>query len=130
MTGERGLPVHIYRPGRITGPTTNGAMNTEDFTSRLLKGCIQLHAAPILPHARLDFSPVDTVADVIVRCILRGSYDVYHVFNTCSVSWHEVVESIRAFQYPMELLPFDEWLLRLREEQTGNVRSFSRTLHT
>ena len=87
----------------------------------MLKGCIQLGAAPLLPGAMLDFSPVDTVADVIVSCTLRARHAAYHVLNPYMVPWREVIAAIQSFGYPMKWLPYAEWAALLREHQTGNA---------
>lgn len=39
---NRGLPVTIFRPGYVTGDSTTGVMNIDDYLVRLLKGSIQL----------------------------------------------------------------------------------------
>lgn len=42
LARSRGLPVTIFRPGYVTGDSTTGVMNVDDYLVRLLKGCIQL----------------------------------------------------------------------------------------
>ncbi|HKX31268.1 MAG TPA: amino acid adenylation domain-containing protein, partial [Blastocatellia bacterium] len=42
----RGLPVSIYRPGRIAGDSRTGISNPDDFVCRYLRGCLQLGAMP------------------------------------------------------------------------------------
>ncbi|MBE9169348.1 thioester reductase domain-containing protein [Pleurocapsales cyanobacterium LEGE 06147] len=44
----RGLPISIYRPGRISGHSKIGACNSNDHTYRIIKGCIQLGSIPDL----------------------------------------------------------------------------------
>ena len=64
--GARGLPVTIYRPGRIGGHSQTGAANRDDFFLRLLAGCIQIGLAPDIPLVE-NLIPVDYAAQAIVH---------------------------------------------------------------
>jgi thioester reductase-like protein len=46
IAGERGIPISIYRPRRISGDSKTGVCNLEDPTFRMICGCIQLGGAP------------------------------------------------------------------------------------
>ena len=43
---DRGLPVCIYRPATLSGHSQLGLWNTNDTLCRMIKGCIELRAAP------------------------------------------------------------------------------------
>lgn len=43
---SQGLPVSIFRPGRIMGHSVTEVTNLTDFSSRFIKGCIQLGLIP------------------------------------------------------------------------------------
>jgi amino acid adenylation domain-containing protein/thioester reductase-like protein len=66
-----GLPVFIYRPGRVTGHSRTGVCSIEDFMNRFIKGCIQLGSFPDLQWP-CDMAPVDYVADSIVHLSCHG----------------------------------------------------------
>jgi thioester reductase-like protein len=72
-----GLPVAIYRPGYISGASTSGVWNTDDFLCRLLKGCVQMGVAPIVAQpgekaeAGVDMAPVDFVAASVVKLCMQ-----------------------------------------------------------
>ncbi len=72
-----GLPVTIYRPGYISGASTSGVWNTDDFLCRLLKGCVQMGVAPIVAQpgekaeAGVDMAPVDFVASSVVKLSMQ-----------------------------------------------------------
>lgn len=53
---SRGIPTHILRPGYVTGDAETGVSNVDDFLCRLLKGCVELKAAPIMDKAAIDMS--------------------------------------------------------------------------
>src|ERR1700741_570165 len=49
LAQARGVPVAIYRPGRIGSHSQTGAANLDDSFVRLLAGCMQLGLAPDIP---------------------------------------------------------------------------------
>ena len=62
----RGLPVWIHRPPLIVGDSQTGASNLDDLVALLVKGCIEMKAAPDLDWA-FDATPVDCISRAIVR---------------------------------------------------------------
>lgn len=67
---ERGLPVAIYRPARITGDSRTGIGNLGDFFSSWFKGCAQLGTLPYVAQDSFDMTPVDYVGRAIVAFAL------------------------------------------------------------
>jgi thioester reductase-like protein len=117
IAGERGLPVSIYRPARISGDSRTGAANADDYLSRLLKGMVQLGAGPEAAGV-LDMAPVDWVAGAILHLALRpgAAGGAYHFFNPKTISLAEAVAVLNDAGWPVRTLPWDEWLARLRRE--------------
>ncbi|MFL5383904.1 MAG: non-ribosomal peptide synthetase [Longimicrobiaceae bacterium] len=116
IAGERGLPVSIYRPARITGDSRTGAANADDYFSRLLKGIVQLGAAPEAGGV-LDMAPVDWVADAILHLALRpGAGGAYHFFNPRTIQLAEVVGVLNEGGWPVRTLPWGEWVAQLRRQ--------------
>ncbi len=68
---ERGIPIDLYRPGRILGDSRTGAALTTHFTTRVIKGCIQLGLVPRLD-LRIEMTPVDYVASALVAIVARA----------------------------------------------------------
>ena len=112
----RGLQATIFRPGLIVGDAQTGASNPDDFVAALVKGCIELGAAPDLDWT-IDAVPVDYVARAVVH--LSGGTDAdagvnrYHLANPRTRHWRECVLWINLYGYPCPLVPYEEWLLRL-----------------
>jgi thioester reductase-like protein len=110
----RGLPVWIHRPPLIVGDSQTGASNLDDLVAILLKGCIEMKAAPDLDWV-FDATPVDHVSRAIVRlsrtteCGVRTS----HLHHPVPRHWRECVLWMNLFGYPVQLLPYAEWLARL-----------------
>ncbi len=62
---SRGLPVCIYRPGRITGHSQTGISNTDNLMCKLIKISLQLRQVPDMD-LLVDLTPVDYVGEAIV----------------------------------------------------------------
>ncbi|HEV8693705.1 MAG TPA: amino acid adenylation domain-containing protein, partial [Lysobacter sp.] len=102
LARERGLPVAIYRPARITGDSRTGISNVvDDYFNGWIKGCVQLGLAPHLPDDAFDMAPVDYVGRAIVRLAL-GAGDAngnFHFFNPHRLPIPAVVAALREAGY-------------------------------
>jgi len=111
---ERGLPVCIYRPGRISGHSKTGACNPGDHTYRMIKGCIQLGGIPN-QDIQLNLSPVDYVSQAIV--FLSSQKDsigkAFHLVNPQPLPLKEMVSYIRSLGYSIELVAYEQWRKQL-----------------
>ncbi len=121
---ERGLNVSIYRPGTISGHSTSGAFNPDDFVCAMIKGCVELGLAPRVD-TMINLAPVDYVSRALVGIALGagGSSGEYHLVGPRPVAWTDVVAWIRALGYRLEEMPYAEWrqVLVERAEITGNA---------
>ncbi|OAD20502.1 thioester reductase domain-containing protein, partial [Candidatus Thiomargarita nelsonii] len=122
---DRGLPVCIYRPGRITGHTQTGICNTDDFFFRLLKGCIQLGIAPTVD-TMVDVMPVDYVSRAVIHLSRQRESlgKAFHLFNPSPLPWKELINWICSLGYPLEQTSIDRWrieLLHQAEHSTENA---------
>jgi thioester reductase-like protein len=80
--GEAGHPVTVHRPGMITGHSTRGFGNADDYVHRYLRAC--LHYGRYLDRPeRLDMTPVDYVSRAIVALLLDapGGGGAHHLCN-------------------------------------------------
>ncbi|HEY1012776.1 MAG TPA: SDR family oxidoreductase, partial [Herpetosiphonaceae bacterium] len=111
---ERGLPVTIYRPARITGDSASGASNLDDFMVRLVAGCAQLGKAPAVMDA-MDMLPVDYLSAAIVRFSLLAEAPgrSLHFFNEPAIPFGQVLDWLAERGYPLERAPFAEWRAEL-----------------
>jgi thioester reductase-like protein len=110
---RRGLAAAIYRPALIAGDSVSGIGNNEDFLARLIKGCIELGAAPDLAW-RMDACPVDFVAAAIAR-LSRSPAPVAHLLNPGRASWLEAVLWMNLRGYRLRALPFARWIERVED---------------
>jgi surfactin family lipopeptide synthetase C len=116
QAGERGLPVTIYRPGRISGHSQTGAFNANDFLYRLIIGCIQLGYAPIAD-LELDLIPVDYVSQAIVHLSnqLHLLNQAFHLVQSDSLSVPQLVHYICEFGYSVQCIDYEQWRTKLVE---------------
>ncbi|MGZ3457803.1 MAG: thioester reductase domain-containing protein, partial [Archangium sp.] len=114
QASSRGLPVSIYRPGRVTGHSRTGAGNTEDFLCRTLKGCIQLGLAPEVD-VMLDLTPVDFVCDALVHLSRQPASEgrLFHLINPQLVSLSTLFDYLQGRGYPLERAPYQRWRAEL-----------------
>lgn len=106
---DAGLPAYIYRPGLITGTTSNGTWNKEDFLWRVIQGSLKAGVIPDLDRVE-NFLPVDTVAEALVH-ISRGTleHNVYHLDGFNPVSSRQLVEELRQVTSALQVVPYAQW---------------------
>jgi thioester reductase-like protein len=111
IAAERGLPVTIHRPSTIFGDSRSGACNIGDVLCRMIKGCIELGSAPDIDEP-LNVVPVDYVSTAIV--FLGGQPNAlgktFHLTSTETISARALIDGVREFGYPVEIVPSDRWV--------------------
>ncbi|MER5766199.1 amino acid adenylation domain-containing protein [Streptomyces sp. NPDC001985] len=117
LARERGVPVTLYRIGRIAGDSATGACQADDFLWRQIKSFVQLGSAPPPETMTTDLLPVDFVSRAMVRLSRRTALpdETFHLFHPRPVSFDVVHTAIRRGGRPLEILPADEWFRRLEE---------------
>lgn len=109
------VPVDVYRPGRVLGDSRTGACLTTHFTTRVIKGCVQLGMAPDID-LEVEMTPVDYVAAALVRISLgdRDFGQTYHLVNANKLHFGELADHLRR-TWPVRTVPVDEWWQALRD---------------
>jgi thioester reductase-like protein len=117
QASARGLAARIYRPSLITGDSTSGASNLDDLVAALLKGCIQMGAAPDLDWT-FDAPPVDHVVNAIMRLTdpAEGGLRTFNISNRRSRHWRECVLWANVRGYPIALVPYQDWRTQLERD--------------
>ncbi|NEU73789.1 non-ribosomal peptide synthetase [Hassallia byssoidea VB512170] len=121
----RGLPVCIYRPGRVSGHSQTGICKTDDLISRMIKGCIQLGSVPDL-NTMMDMTPVDYASKSIIYLSRQKKSlgENFHIFNPHPAYWNNLVTWIRSFGYSLQQISYDKWraeLLKVAEHSPDNA---------
>jgi thioester reductase-like protein len=112
--GDRGLPVCIYRLGRISGHSKTGVFNVNDFLYRLIIGCIQLGS---IPNGEMmqDIIPVDYASKAIVHLSRQQASwgKAFHLVHPHPVSTNLFFEKLRSLGYLIQQLPYEQWHTQL-----------------
>jgi thioester reductase-like protein len=111
---DRGMPVCIYRPGRISGDTRTGIWTTTDFLCRMLKACIQTGIIPDLDFA-IDITPVDYVSSALVYLSQQKSSlgKSFYLLNPHRIAWQQIVNTIRGLGYPLQPMAPEKWQVKM-----------------
>ncbi|NEQ10523.1 MAG: amino acid adenylation domain-containing protein, partial [Moorea sp. SIO4E2] len=115
---ERGLPITIHRPTRISGHSQTGVSSFDDFLSRLVKGCIQLQSFPNWDGFSENLVPVDYVSRGIV-CLSQQNRlfgKAFHLINPKSVHLREIFDWVRSLGYSLEEIDYTDWRSKLIED--------------
>ncbi|MFI5777660.1 amino acid adenylation domain-containing protein [Nocardia sp. NPDC051570] len=103
---ERGLPVDIFRLGRIAGDSVTGACQTSDFFWLLVKASQEVGLAPDVEFA-VDLAPADYAAGAMVELARRHSPEpgphIYHLRNPAPAAFADAVGWIRDAGWPVRL---------------------------
>ncbi|MEZ6186308.1 MAG: SDR family oxidoreductase [Planctomycetota bacterium] len=103
QAAARGLALTVHRPAMITGHSTRGVANPDDFVNRALRTFLQLGVGLDLEDARCDLTPVDWVAEAIVALVLGepAAGQVSHLNRYPeSPSWRALSQALECARCP------------------------------
>jgi amino acid adenylation domain-containing protein/thioester reductase-like protein len=124
LAQRRGVPVAVYRPGRIGAHSSSGVVNRDDLFVRLLAGCVQLGGAPDV--AIVDnLAPVDYVAQAIVALsgMARTFGKTFNILNPRPLDLQQTAAQLHAYGLPLRVLPYEQWYAALRTAVTTDPSS-------
>jgi len=106
----RGLPVTIYRPGRITGDSRTGKGEPDDPMWKLILQSIQSGVTPAV-EVTVDMTPVDFASRAIVHLSTRpeSAGRTFHLVSPRPISWSALCDHIRARGYPLRTVSVADW---------------------
>ncbi|MCZ7416223.1 type I polyketide synthase [Streptomyces sp. WMMC897] len=116
LARERGIPVDVHRPGRVLGDSRSGACLTTHFTTRVIKGCLQLGQAPELD-LEVEMTPVDYVAGALVR-ISREPHTfghTYHLVNRAKLGFGALLDAMAGYGWKFDVVPVETWWQSLQD---------------
>ena len=109
------------RLGQIAGSKTSGYWNPMEHFGFLIKSSQTLNALPDVG-GKVYWTPVNDIAASLSDIILSNHalYPVYHIENPVGQSWREMNAILSdALKIP-NLIPFDEWVDRVRKAPQKN----------
>ena len=125
--GDRGLPVYIYRLGRISGHSKTGVFNKNDFLYQLIIGCVELGSIPDVEMMQ-DVIPVDYAVRAIIylsqhSVIVQNSWgQAFHITHPQPVSTNIFFEKLRSLGYPIQQISYKQWHKELLNIAENNPR--------
>ena len=113
-----GLPVSVYRPPLIAGPSCGSAWHQGDLLQRLLQGCLALGASPDLAW-ELDVVPVDYVADAVSALAWTDEAEgrVFHLQHPEPLLLNTLLKQLTDGMDGWRVLPMQTGLKRLSGAQ-------------
>lgn len=124
LARKRGIPISLYRCGRIIGDSQTGASEMESWIGKLITGCITIGKAPReLNH--LEGLPVDYISRGIIHLSMTADVDDnYHFYNPNGLDFESLVTSMEQLGIKIERVPREEWIEMLRQEEKDGKHSF------
>ncbi|HEY1177449.1 MAG TPA: SDR family oxidoreductase, partial [Phytomonospora sp.] len=108
---EAGLPVTVYRLGRVTGPIARSHVNPADLVWRLVRAGLAVGSLPDLD-VEEPWTPVDWVAETAVRTAATGRTGVVNLVTGTPTSLREVWRWI-ADERGLSVEPLPAWRERV-----------------
>ncbi|KAF2724203.1 ketoacyl-synt-domain-containing protein [Polychaeton citri CBS 116435] len=111
----------VARLGQIAGSKTSGYWNPMEHFGFLIKSSQTLNALPEVD-GKLYWTPVNDVASVLSDLLLGSNspYPIYHIDNPVGQPWSEMNGYLQAALKIPNLVPFDDWLERVRQAPQRN----------
>ncbi|MFK4066859.1 thioester reductase domain-containing protein [Streptomyces sp. NPDC029674] len=109
---RRGVPVSVYRPGRLGGDSVSGSGDPESAFWRFIGACAELGTVPDFGvDADFDLVPVDFAAAALAELSLRvGALGgTYHLANPARTRLDTVVARLRATGYRLVETDPEDW---------------------
>ncbi|HRD66849.1 MAG TPA: thioester reductase domain-containing protein [Candidatus Competibacter sp.] len=126
MGQSRGLPVTVYRLGRLSGCSATGACHTHDFLWRMIRAGVE--AGCVMDNRiAMDMAPVDHVAKCLLHLIFnpRAQGKTHHLYNAQAPDLRTVGNWIRAFGLPLTEMSYAGWRKAIMERARTDPQSAS-----
>lgn len=105
-----GIPVNVYRPGRISGDRNTGACQIDDFYWNIARICLLMRAVPNIEFLE-NIIPVDSVSESIIHLSLDSIAINKNYHHTCSqsLSFKFLFEVLKNYGYGFEIFDYEKW---------------------
>ncbi|GAA0388975.1 thioester reductase domain-containing protein [Paenibacillus motobuensis] len=121
LAKERGIPVSIYRVGRISGSSVTGACQTKDIMWLMIKCCVE---AGVLfdEDVKIEFIPVDYVSRSIIALSVQpeSRNRNFHIAGKTMNRLHQVYEWMKRYGFQVDTMPYERWKDELVERAARN----------
>ncbi|RPI75919.1 MAG: amino acid adenylation domain-containing protein, partial [Desulfobacteraceae bacterium] len=115
--GQRGLPVCIYRPGRIAGHSQTGACQANDFFWNFVRICIKHGMAPQTDNSPIELIPVDYISKAVVYLSKQreSQNKIFHFVNAAPILFKELATAARSMGYKLKIVRPEQWQKAIRK---------------
>lgn len=128
---RKGLPVKVYRVGRVAGDSRTGKWAENDFILSFLRTAHAVKAVPNLD-VKIDLLPVDIAAQIIIK-IHESEWDTdkcFHIVNPHKLSMSDLSTMMAEANDTLALTPYHDWRKTVvTEVQKGQPLPLSLFLH-
>ncbi|EST37746.1 hypothetical protein N566_11325, partial [Streptomycetaceae bacterium MP113-05] len=116
LARDRGVPVSVYRPGRIAGDTVGGVWRADDVFTHVLRACAVVGSVPTLDF-HTDIVPVDHIARVVSSIARQKEHlgATYQFGGTRRLTFDTVHAALRRAGHPVRRDSFDDWYQACRD---------------
>lgn len=126
LARDRGVPVRIYRLGRMAGHSGTGHWKLGDILSEAIRACVVLGLVPDTD-APVDLTPVDYAAAALTR-LARTSpagtgapeEGIHHLTNPVPFRLGVLAEAMAQAGYPVRVVDPDDWYRALVEHSRNS----------
>jgi thioester reductase-like protein len=128
LARARGVPVAVYRPGRIAGDTRTGTWRGDDLVCQVIRACV---ATGLVPDTGLatDLVPVDHIAAAITGLARRRDAlgRTFHFALDAKVPLVRLADALAERGWPVRRVPLGQWYdavtaaARAGDDQLGPV---------
>lgn len=138
LTASRhsGVPITIHRVGQVAGPTMEkGLWNRQEWVPAIVATSKSLGlVSETLGSTSVDWIPVDLLASIISDLISTRRKTgpdtrcaVFNLVNPSVTSWRALLPDIQA-RYPVQPVPFTEWITALEDIENPRLKRSRRSL--
>jgi thioester reductase-like protein len=116
IAADRGLPVVIYRPGRVSGDSKTGAWVPDRPVIDAIQTVVDVGSVPRMEgEVPIELVPVNYVAQAIVYLsqVPQSIGKAFHLANPNPVDWRELIQSLRVFGVSLRQLDPELWMAEL-----------------
>ncbi|GAE06769.1 long-chain-fatty-acid-CoA ligase [Paenibacillus sp. JCM 10914] len=114
---DRGVPVSIYRCGRVFSHSKSGVCQPNDFIWNLFLGSIE---AGVFPDSspEIEIIPVDYVSKSVVYLSQQNEHigQNFHLIQTETISFQTFYHAALELNYSLKLVPYEEWMDSLQSK--------------
>lgn len=122
---ERNIPANMYRPGMVSGLSSDGTYHKlDEFLPCFLKACIQIGSWPLVD-TTWEMVPIDYVSKAIVH-IAKNPQNLnkaYFSLHPNSLQVQEFIKWHQDFGFRIRSLPWDVWKKELLNQKGDKLRA-------